>query len=67
MMVMMINISNSTMIIEELSQLNVNIDTKEDGMHCTKSRLGESLNKKCENQVMREQYIRSIDRQLISK
>jgi hypothetical protein len=54
-------------IIDELNQPNENNDMKPDGIQNTKARLKESLKKKWENKVMHGQYIRSIDKQLISK
>jgi Ni,Fe-hydrogenase III component G len=54
-------------IIDELSQPNENNDTKDDGVQNTKARWTESLKQKWENKVMHGQYIRSIDKQLISK
>jgi Ni,Fe-hydrogenase III component G len=40
---------------------------KQDGIQNTKARLAESLKEKWENKVMHAQYIRSIDKQLISE
>jgi hypothetical protein len=40
---------------------------KKDGIQNTKARLAESLMEKWENKVMHGQYIRSIDKQLISE
>jgi septation ring formation regulator EzrA len=54
-------------IIEELNQLKGNNDVKQDEMQHTKGRLGEVLKKKWKNKVMHGQYIRDIDRQLISE
>jgi len=54
-------------ITEELSQPNEKSDTKQDGMQHTEGRLGEFLKGKWENEVMHGQYIRNIDRQLISE
>jgi hypothetical protein len=54
-------------IIDELSQSNEKNDMKQDGIQNTKARLGESLKEKWENKVMHVQYIRSIDKELISK
>ena len=50
-------------IIEELSQPNV----KSDGTQHTKARLREVLKEKWKNKVIYGQYIRNIDRQLISE
>jgi hypothetical protein len=52
---------------EELSQLNEKSDTKQDGIQHTRARLGESLKTKWKNKEMHRQYIRSLDRQLISE
>ena len=54
-------------ITEELSQPSEKSDAKQGGIQHTKARLGESLKKKWENKVMHGQYIRNIDRQLISE
>jgi hypothetical protein len=54
-------------IMEELSQLYKESDAKQDGIQHTRARLGESLKTKWKNKVMHGQYIRSIDRQLISQ
>jgi hypothetical protein len=54
-------------IIDELSQSNDKNDMKQDGIQNTKARLAESLKEKWENKVMHGQYIRSIDKQLISE
>ena len=53
----------ATKILEELSQPHV----KSDGRHRTKARLREVLKEKWKNKVMHGQYIRNIDRQLISE
>jgi len=62
-------IKTAAKITEELSQRNEKSDAKQDGIQHTKERLGESLKKKkkWKNKVMHEQYIRNIDRQLISE
>ena len=52
-----------TNIIEELSQFHV----KSDGTQHTKARLREVLEEKWKSKVMHRQYIRNIDRQLISE
>jgi hypothetical protein len=54
-------------ITDELSQSNEKNDMKQDGIQNTKRRLAESLKEKWENKVMHGQYIRSIDKQLISE
>jgi biopolymer transport protein ExbB/TolQ len=59
-------IKTAAKIIEELSQSNEKSDAKQDRIQNTKARLEESL-KKWKNRVMHEQYIRNIDRQLISE
>jgi hypothetical protein len=54
-------------LIDELSQSNKNNDMKQDGIQNTRARLAESLKEKWENKVMHGQYIRSIDKHLISE
>jgi hypothetical protein len=54
-------------ITEKLSQLNEKSDAKQDGIQHTRARLGESLKTKWKDKVMHGQYIRSLDRQLISE
>jgi lipopolysaccharide export LptBFGC system permease protein LptF len=54
-------------ITDELSQSNKNNDMKQDGIQNTKARLAESSKEKWENKVMHGQYIRSIDKHLISE
>jgi hypothetical protein len=54
-------------IMEELSQFSGKNCAKQDGMQHTKGRLGEVLKKKWKNKVIRGQYIRNMDRQLISE
>jgi hypothetical protein len=53
-------------IIDESSQPSENNDMKEGGIQSTKAKLEKSL-KKWEIKVMHGQYIRSIDKHLISK
>ena len=53
-------------IIEELNQLCGMNDAKQDGMQQTKGTLEEALKKKWKNKVRHGQYIRNMDRQLIS-
>ena len=53
----------ATTIIKKLSQPHV----KSDGTQHTKARLREVLKEKRKNKVMHGQYIRNIDRQLISE
>jgi len=60
-------IKTAAKITEELSQPNEKSDTKQDGIQHTEGRLGESLKEKWKNKVMHGQYIRNIDRQLISE
>jgi len=60
-------IKTAAKITEELSQPNEKSDAKQDGIQHTMARLGESLKKKWENKVMHGQYLRNIDRQLISE
>jgi len=52
---------------EELSQTNEKSDAKQEGIQHTKARLIEVLKNKWKNKVMHGQYIRNIDRQLISE
>jgi len=54
-------------VTEELNQLNVNGDTKKEGLPHIKARLGGSLKKKWKSKLMDGQYIRNIDRQHISE
>jgi regulator of replication initiation timing len=54
-------------IIVELSQLSGKNDAKQYEMQHMKERLGEVLKKKWKNKVMHGQYIRNMDRQLISE
>jgi hypothetical protein len=60
-------LKSAAKIIEELNQLNGQKDTKQDEMQHTKGRLGEILKKKWKNKVMHGQYIRNMDRQVISE
>jgi septation ring formation regulator EzrA len=53
--------------VEELNQLNKNSDKKQEGIRHIKAKLGESLKKILESKVTNGQYIRRLDRQLISK
>jgi len=54
-------------ITEELSQPNEKSDAKQDGIQHTEARLGDSIKEKWKNKVMHGQYIRNIERQLISE
>jgi len=60
-------IKTAAKITEELIQPNEKSDAKQDGIQHTKARLGESLKRKWKSKVMHGQYIRNIDRQLISE
>jgi hypothetical protein len=60
-------IKSAAKIIEELCQLNGKSYAKQDEMQHTKARLGEVLKKKGKNKVLHGQYIRNMDRQLISE
>ena len=60
-------LKSAAKIIEELSQLNGKNDAKQDEMQHTKERLGAVLKKKWKNKVMHGQYVRNMDRQLISE
>ena len=54
-------------ILEELNQLSGMNDAKQGGMQHMKGRLREVLKKKWKNKVMHGQYIRNVDRKLISE
>jgi hypothetical protein len=54
-------------ITEELTQLNEKSDAKQSGIQHTRAKLGKSLKTKWKNKVIHGQYIRSLDRQLISE
>ena len=58
-------IKTAAKIAEELSQLNEKSDAKHDGIQYIEARLGQPL-KNWKNKVLLGQYIRNIDRQLIS-
>ena len=60
-------IKTTTKIAEELSRPNEKSDTKQEGVQHTNARLREVLKNKWKNKVMHGQYIRNIDRQLISE
>ena len=60
-------LKSAAKIIEELSQLSGKNDAKLAEMQHMKGRLGELLKKKWKNKVMHGQYIRNMDRQLISE
>jgi len=60
-------IKTAAKITEVLSQPNEKSDAQQDGIQHTKARLGESLKKNWKKKVMHGQYIRNIDRQLISE
>jgi hypothetical protein len=60
-------IKTAAKIAEELSQPNEKSDSKQEGIQHTKARLREVLKSKWNNKVMHGQYIRNIDRQLISE
>ena len=60
-------IKTAAKITEEVSQPNEKSDAEQDGIQHTKARLGESLKEKWENKILHGQYIRNIDRQLISE
>jgi len=60
-------ITTAAKIAEELSQTNEKNDAKQEGIQHTKARLGEVLKNKWKNKVMHGQFIRIIDRQLISE
>ena len=52
---------------EKFNKSNENSDTKKEGIQHLKAKLGQSLKKKWESKVMYSQYIRNMDRQLISE
>jgi hypothetical protein len=54
-------------VAEELNQSNENSDTLKEAIQHIKVKLGESLKNKWESKLMRGQYIRSMDRQLIGE
>ena len=58
-------IKTAAEMTEELNKPSEKGDGKQDGIQHTKARLGEPL--KMENKEMHEQYIRNIDRRLISE
>ena len=60
-------LKSATKIIEELNQLNGKNAARQDEMQHTKGRFGEVLKKKWKNEVMHGQYIRYMNRQLISE
>jgi hypothetical protein len=60
-------IKTAAKIAEELSQPNEKSDAKQEGIQHTKPRLEKVLKDKWKNKVMHGQYIRNIDRQLISE
>jgi len=60
-------LKSAAKISEELNQLSGMNDAKQDGMQHMKGRLGEVLKKKWKNKIMHGQYIRNMDRQLISE
>jgi hypothetical protein len=60
-------LKSAAKIIEELNQLSGMNDVRQDGMQHTKGRLREALKKKWKNKVMHGQYIRNMDRKLISE
>jgi len=60
-------IRTAAKIAEELSQPNEKSDAKQEGIQHTKARLKDVLKNKWKNKVMHGQYIRNIDRQLISE
>jgi hypothetical protein len=54
-------------ITENLNKLNEKNDAKQDEIQHKKAKLGEVLKKNKKNKAMHGQYIRNIDRQLISE
>jgi dsRNA-specific ribonuclease len=60
-------IKSAAKFIEELIQLYGKSVAKQDEIQHTKARLEEVLKKNWKNKVMHEQYIRNMDRKLISE
>ena len=60
-------IKTAAKIAEKLSQPNKKSDDRQEGIQHTTARLGEVLKNKWKNKLMHRQYIRNIDRQLISE
>ena len=60
-------LKSAAKIIINLSQISGKNDAKQDKIKRTKERLGEGLKKKWKNKVMHGQYIRNMDRQLITE
>jgi len=60
-------IKTAAKIKEALIQPNEKSDAKQDGIQHTKARLGQSLKEKWKKKVMHGQYVRNVDRQLISE
>jgi len=60
-------IKTAAKIAEELSQPSEKSNPKQEGIQHTKARLGEVLKNRWKNKVMHGQYIRNMDRQLISE
>jgi hypothetical protein len=60
-------IKTAAKFAEELSQPNEKSDAKQEGIQHTKARLGEVLKNKLKKKVMHGQYIRNIDKELISE
>jgi hypothetical protein len=55
-------------VAEEFNHSNENNDTKKEGIKYTNARLTETLEKKWESKlIIHEQYIRNMDKQLISE
>ena len=60
-------LKSAAKIIVKLSQIRGKNDAKQDEIKHTKERLGEGLKRKWKNKVTHGQYIRNMDRQLISE
>jgi dGTP triphosphohydrolase len=60
-------IKTAAKITKELRHPNEKSDAKQEGIQHTKATLGEVSKNKWKSKVMRGQYIRNIDRQLISE
>jgi septation ring formation regulator EzrA len=52
---------------EDLNQLNQKKDAQKNEIQHTKGKWGEALKKKWKNKTMHGQYIRNIDRKLVSE
>jgi hypothetical protein len=60
-------IKSAAKFVEELSQIYGKSDAKQDEMQHTKARLGEVLKTKWKKDIKHWQYVRNMDRQLVSE